>query len=127
MRFTALFNAAPLAMMEGYKDGDDLLFSDYYYEVAVSPAVMREARYSDDSDFIVCSWVFAQLNADDRKNRATERSLSVGDVIQLRVGEWYRCYAIDPVGFRLVGDDMNGDIEPKPIDTSERRAREGDS
>lgn len=80
-----------MPMMDGYDARRAVLV-----ESSVGLMVMPQA--ADEADERVAERVFAMLNADDRPNGRVERSLSVGDVVQ--VGD--HRYAVDNVGFRCV-------------------------
>ena len=83
-------NARPLAMADGYRDDDELRVSEVTLDVAGSTI-----EYAADE-------VWRLLNADDRPNARSERSLSVGDVVALSRGGETTYLAAAPVGWREV-------------------------
>jgi hypothetical protein len=69
----AYFNERRDAMLRGYAEGDPVIRSAH------------ELTFIEANDAIAAaSEVFYRLNADDRPNGQTERSLSVGDVIRVQ-------------------------------------------
>ena len=79
------FNQNPLAMLNGYQEGDPL-----------KPSVMVVFPTGADPAE-AANVVFAELNKDTRPNGKIERSLSVGDVVrivQLYGDTWLACEGI---------------------------------
>jgi hypothetical protein len=74
-RVLALLNRRPLAMLDGYADGDELAPSAWLPEFAVDAETPEGAA----------DVVFAALNDDARPGARVERSLCVGDVVRLSV------------------------------------------
>ena len=74
----------------------------------VSPLLVSHFDQNDDPDpLAVCETVFAKLNADNRPNRLYERSLSVGDVVEVN-GQLYAC---EGVGFKPIQQAKDFDWE----------------
>jgi len=84
------FNGNPLAMLptRGYVKGDPLTIS----RVVIFPV----GNTPEDA----CNQVWTLMNADERPNGSTERSLSLGDVIRLTMPtgpiqfRWFACAEI---------------------------------
>jgi hypothetical protein len=77
---------------DGYRQGDQVCPSAF-------PLTLEAA---DDDTALAEVWRL--LNEDARSNRASERSLSIGDLVVLRGSEGNdpRCYAVDLLGFDQV-------------------------
>ncbi len=80
-----------------YHEGDELKPS----ELNTHFALEHEGQSHHDLALDACDQVFGLMNADNRPNGKTERSLSVGDVIALEdeEGKLY-VYAVESVGFK---------------------------
>ena len=102
-RFTArpLFNEGP-GRFQGLRPGDPLVASETVLAVEAADAGVAAEQ------------VFAALNRDERPNRRSERSLSVGDVVVL-IEEHGRptAWAVEMLGFRPV--DLAG-LEVRPAE-----------
>lgn len=82
---------------EGFRHGDELK------ESKLSPLTVLTGDLSDP--LAICESIWERLNADDRPNRMHERSLSVGDVLEVDG----RLYAVENTGFRLVQEAKDFD------------------
>lgn len=83
--------------LSGYRPGDTLVRS------IVSQSVQANSIEGDPQrEISLCERMFSLLNADDRPNGESERSLSVGDVIAIRPAfsnayaptRWYACESV---------------------------------
>ena len=89
------FNETPEHRFSGFEHGDTLV-----------PSKLEPFRLASPSPESVAEDVFALFNRDDRANGSFERSVSVGDVIQLTqelpTGEIHIWMAVEGSGFRQV-------------------------
>jgi hypothetical protein len=72
---------AHIPFIHGYKDDDPLLQSELEFQRKITDPLL------------LCEYVFAQMNHDARLNGPRERSLSIGDVVQI-IGDderWFAC------------------------------------
>lgn len=74
MNVLPYFNQRPMAMLDGYREGD-----------TVQPSTLGELTIASRDPTDAADRVYAVLNRDDRPNAKRERSLSVGDVVRVTV------------------------------------------
>lgn len=98
MNVLAYFNERPMAMLDGYVDGD-----------TVQPSILGEIVVRSPTPEGAANIVWGLMNRDDRPNGQHERSLSVGDVVRVDVpsdhdgGTGYRVWlAAEQLGWREI-------------------------
>lgn len=88
------------AVIWGYEPGDPLVegwrhVTDIDDVISCAPG---EQHDDDDCYKAVCDYFYLKYNRDDRPNGQTERSLSIGDIIEIAVSEndirRYGCVAL---------------------------------
>lgn len=86
------------SMFAPYGEGDRLVLSMTDDTVAT---------VTGNDHLNMCEEIFRRLNQDDRPNAAHFRSMSVGDVLTLRIRSKLCSYAVEPVGWRALPEPVS--------------------
>ena len=95
-------------VLGGYKHGDKLWRSDHGLDITADelPASVGEHEFN----MRLCDRLFQHLNQDERPNGATERSLSMGDVVAVSTPQGTTYYACENVGWRHIAPPTGANI-----------------